>query len=202
MKNQIIHLYLIRHGKTISKNENMIFGQRDIDVSKEGKKQIAEIAKSINGRVEVIFSSPLKRAVESAQILSLGKIPIIVKEELKEMSFGDYTEQDISKHPSVFIDKYKSYLHPSKKFPNGESVNDLKKRIEKFHKWLLEQNYSSICVVSHQWVLNTYLKSILESDFEKGANFIFQTGKVTHVKLTDKNEKFLAHNINYFDTYK
>jgi len=200
----ILHLYLIRHGETASKNPNLIYGHNKVDLSLNGRKQMKILSKTINGHVQYIFTSPIERAFESGQILSNGKIPIEAKDELKEINFGTYNGEDVTKYPDLFIDKYKSKLLASKPFPNGESINQLKKRILKFHNFLLKNNFSSVCIISHQWALNAYLKLLVESNFEKGANFIFQTGKITHLKISKKNKKvrFMAHNIDYFDTYK
>ena len=63
-------IYIVRHGKTDWNVSGLIQGKTDIPLNKIGEKQ-AEIAKEkIEDKIDICFSSPLKRAIKTAQILS------------------------------------------------------------------------------------------------------------------------------------
>ena len=78
-----MNLYLIRH----SIAENISFDKKDFDreLTEEGKfviKKSSEAWKNYFGNVEVILTSPLIRAIQTAEIISstLQKIPNLIKD--------------------------------------------------------------------------------------------------------------------------
>ena len=85
-----IHLTLIRHGATLSNKEGRYLGKTDEALSPEG---ICGLEKSVADRsystADVLFSGPMKRCLETAQILYPGQTPIIIP-EWTEMDFGAF----------------------------------------------------------------------------------------------------------------
>ena len=70
----MITIYLIRHGKTSWNKENLIQGTKDIPLSPEGRKEVTELAQKINlNKIDLILSSPQKRAKETAKIIANNK---------------------------------------------------------------------------------------------------------------------------------
>lgn len=91
----MITFYLIRHGE-VNNPLNITYGRvRDIELTIRGKLQIHSLAESIKEREEsptAIFSSPLKRTVESTeQILRVfPKTVVHYRDELKESDSTGY----------------------------------------------------------------------------------------------------------------
>lgn len=88
-------LYLIRHGE-VDNPLNLTYGRvRDIDLTPRGKLQIHSLAELIRERGEipdVIFSSPLKRTVQSTEEI-LGvfpNIPVEYRDDLMETESTNY----------------------------------------------------------------------------------------------------------------
>ena len=83
-------LYLIRHGQNDWNLEGKIQGRTDIPLNKTGLEQAAMLAKGMEHRpVTRIFSSPLKRALQTAQIIGESrKAPVEIVEDLQEVDFG------------------------------------------------------------------------------------------------------------------
>lgn len=83
---------LIRHSITSGNLENRYVGTTDVELCKDGIK----LAKLTNieledkfEKVEKIFSSPMKRCIQTANLLFDGKEPTVI-EELKEADFGKF----------------------------------------------------------------------------------------------------------------
>ena len=98
-----IHLTLIRHGATLSNKEGRYLGKTDEALSPDG---IGALEKSVTDRsyptADVLFSGPMKRCLETAQILYPGQTPIIIP-EWTEMDFGAFeghNYQELSKDPN------------------------------------------------------------------------------------------------------
>ena len=98
-----IHLTLIRHGATLSNKEGRYLGKTDEALSPDG---IRTLEKSVTDRIypiaDVLFSGPMKRCLETAQILYPGQTPICIP-EWTEMDFGAFeghNYQELSGDPA------------------------------------------------------------------------------------------------------
>ena len=103
-ENQIeIRLTLIRHGATLSNKEGRYLGKTDEALSPEG---IGMLKKAVTGgnypTADLLFSGPMKRCLETAQILYPGQTPICIP-EWTEMDFGAFeghNYQELSGDPA------------------------------------------------------------------------------------------------------
>lgn len=59
-------LYLIRHGETIWNEKGLWQGITDVPLNEKGREQAKKLANSLE-RVDAIYSSPLKRSLETAE---------------------------------------------------------------------------------------------------------------------------------------
>lgn len=85
-------LWLIRHGQTDVNLEKRMQGRSDLPLNETGREQARRAAETVKGvSFDVVFASPLKRAVETASILSgFPEEKIIRDERLIETNFGKY----------------------------------------------------------------------------------------------------------------
>lgn len=90
----MVKIYLIRHGETDFNVEHKIAGQIETNLTERGKKQALELAyelKKKNITFDALLCSPLKRAHDTANIISeVISVPIIYNADLKEFSNGIY----------------------------------------------------------------------------------------------------------------
>ena len=74
----MIKLYVVRHGKTDWNDLNIMQGLTDIPLNEGGRRQVKTLAHQIDlDNVDLCFSSPLKRARETADIIVGEKIEVI-----------------------------------------------------------------------------------------------------------------------------
>ena len=123
-----IHLTLIRHGATLSNKEGRYLGKTDETLNPDG---IGALEKSVAGgnypTADLLFSGPMKRCLETAQILYPGQTPIIIP-EWTEMDFGAFeghNYQELSKDPN-----YQRWIDSggTLPFPEGESREEFIRR--------------------------------------------------------------------------
>ncbi len=85
-------LWLVRHGESTWNAAGLVQGQRDPGLSPAGHEQAARCARLLAewGRPEAVYSSDLRRAVETAAPIAdaLG-LPIFIEPRLRERSLGD-----------------------------------------------------------------------------------------------------------------
>lgn len=88
------HFFFVRHGESLWNVENRICGKTDIDLSEKGYLQAEQAARAILDQdlhIDVILSSPLKRALHTTETISkLTGIPLKAEARLIEQDFGKY----------------------------------------------------------------------------------------------------------------
>jgi len=144
------------HGTTTDNEQKLASGWFDAKLSGRGKKQCTELRKSIdNEKFDIVFCSDLKRAAESARI-AFPNANIIQDKRLRECNYGDLTRADSKKVESL------TAKHIDNPFPNGESYEDVERRMKSFLDDILK-DYSgkNVAIVAHkasQLALDVLLK--------------------------------------------
>ena len=104
-------IYIIRHGKTELNKSNVLQGRSNYPLNDEGIKQAEDAAQILKDvTFDYVFSSPLIRAVRTAEIV-VPNSSIQIDERLIEMDYGPYEGTDL-KNPSPEIRKFFSdFVH-------------------------------------------------------------------------------------------
>ena len=101
-----MNIYLVRHGQTDWNKNNLMQGQTDVELNETGESQAIQTAQKLKDfQFSLIYSSPLKRTIRTANIIKgNSNLDIILDERLKERSFGDFEGQN-----NVDFKKYWNY---------------------------------------------------------------------------------------------
>ena len=140
-KRQII---LVRHGESLTNRKRLLTGRTDTDLTRLGEKQAKRASDFIKKRyasIDIIFTSPLKRAYSTALMISKKvKAPIQKEALLLETDFGNWEGLDKTalQSKSGWGTYVKDPFHF--KFPEGESPQAVKKRILTFKQNLLDKS--------------------------------------------------------------
>lgn len=139
--------YFVRHGET-DWNKNRIYqGQNDIPLNNTGRKQASEVSQKVSriSDIDAVFSSPLLRAKETAEIIYSNladKIPILIEElmECKSVESASYILQKKG------IENLPSFS----KIPGGiETPDQFLARVEKAMSKINEQKHQCPLIVAH-----------------------------------------------------
>jgi broad specificity phosphatase PhoE len=171
MRTPTATLYVVRHGENPA-NINREFSYKLVDYSlnEKGVRQAEETAVYFrDAGIDEIYSSPLKRAVETAEIIAapLG-LPVTVVEEFRENNVGDLESQPPSDenwalHDRIIADWYAG-RHDSA-FPGGEDFLTLIRRVRVGLTTVLGNGNGArgerrIVVVAHGGILNGMARGI------------------------------------------
>ncbi len=154
----VIKIIYFVHGTTIDNQKDISSGWFDVELSKLGIQQSIELWDKVKDKhFDVVFCSDLKRAVNSANLTFKDKVKVIQDNRLRECNYGKYNAQ-LSKIVEPMQEK-----NILKSFPEGESYEDVKKRINDFLNFL-KKNYDgkSVAIVAHkapQLALDVLLKN-------------------------------------------
>ncbi len=146
------------HGTTTDNEKHISSGWKDVDISELGIKQSKELPLQNTNHFDAVFCSDLIRAIHSAELSFKDKHPIIIDERLRECNYGDYNGK-----PSEIVEPLQE-KNITKPFPNGESYENVKQRIELFLDDIKkEYDGKHIAMVAHkapQLALDVLLKGI------------------------------------------
>jgi len=86
----VTKIILVRHGQTLWNNIGKYQGHTDVPLSKTGIEQASKVAKRLkNDKITAIYSSDLKRAKQTAEIIALEhNLPVITNTRFREINFG------------------------------------------------------------------------------------------------------------------
>ncbi len=90
----MMRFFFLRHGPTLWNELKLLQGGSDIPLSAAGRDLVCGWSLPLGVNFSGIYSSPLVRAVETAEILCGGGI--LVDERLREMSFGIWEGESLS----------------------------------------------------------------------------------------------------------
>ena len=158
----------VRHGLTELNRDQRVGGQIDVPLLPEGREQAGVAHRSFNGTAfDAVISSPLKRAVETAEIVTgTPSSEIRVEPLCTERSFGEMeglsraeVEQRFPQIVYLQIGDIGYSLNP----PGGESFDDLRRRAQRFWEWLLSSHAGKRVVVSSHQNFLQQLHGLLQS---------------------------------------
>ena len=154
-------VYLFRHGLTKGNLNAQYIGHTDYPLTSDSISTLHSIkAKHHYPQVEAVFSSPLKRCVDSANIMFPKNNPIVIN-DLIEYNFGGFEEctaKDLENN-----EDFKNWLHGdmNSRPPYGESNAEFVQRVCKAFEQIVQgcigTGTETVAIVAHAGVLMTIL---------------------------------------------
>lgn len=159
MKSYNIHF--IRHGEIAETANGAYIGITDATLSQKGRAELCELDRNYRyPYAPVLFSSPLKRCIQTCEIIYPNTAPIII-DELSEINFGDWEGKtaDELKSDETFC-KWLSG-DSNVKPPKGESSADFTRRVclmfQKIVDGLISTGNTEAVIVTHGGVIMTLM---------------------------------------------
>ncbi|MBQ8974891.1 MAG: histidine phosphatase family protein [Oscillospiraceae bacterium] len=152
---------LMRHGQTDWNAQHRMQGLSDIPLNETGLTQVRQAAGELaDTPFDRIFSSPLMRARQTAEILALPRgLTVEVEPLLTELSFGVLEGTALDKFPQELFTAPEMYVPPER----AESFDQLDARcgalLDRFLP-ALEQDCSSVLLCSHGAFINGVIRRV------------------------------------------
>jgi broad specificity phosphatase PhoE len=156
-------IVLLRHGDTVGNSRERFHGSNDVELSDEGRAQIRAAAFALRRECfEAVVASPLRRAWESAAIVS-GGAPVRLEPDFREIDFGLWeglTASEIEARDPVLYRDWQARA-PGFEFPSGELRARFRERVLRGLDRLRVGGLRSVLVVAHKGVIRTIAESLL-----------------------------------------
>ena len=149
-------IYIIRHGKTALNKANALQGRSNYPLNDEGIRQAEEAAERLkNIHFDHVYSSPLIRAVQTAEIVAPDK-EIQLDDRLIEMDYGQYEGTDLRNMPEEIRIFFSDFVHN----PAPDGMEPLAEVVRRSGAFIEEiQNISGNILISTHAIA---MKGILE----------------------------------------
>jgi broad specificity phosphatase PhoE len=165
----VTRVIILRHGRTEWNRVERFRGRADIALDEVGKKQAEAAANRIKGwPVSAIYSSPLRRALSTADIVGAA-LHLTVQPALGiiDIDFGEWqglSAEDVSARNSRLYSQWVE--NPDKiKFPGGERFAEARKRVSRtVDDLILKHPKETIVLVSHKVICQILILSLLNLD--------------------------------------
>lgn len=198
MAKLIVHF--VRHGMTKGNIEGKFIGWTDILLVEQGRDELKALKEQFEyPKVDQVFSSPLVRTRETADILFPDHDPILVP-GLKEFYFGDL-EAVGTKEIAKQIDMNKWIAHePDCMFPGGESILEARFRVmgamtRIIHR-CIENGYQEVAVIAHGTIIRTLVEACLVTT-EDMRNFMMTPNGMGLTTTVDTEEWFKTQKLTF-----
>lgn len=201
-------VYLIRHGETDQNKQRRLQGQSDYELNAYGRELAKKTQKAlVDIPFDVVFSSPLLRAMETAKII-IGnrKISLVEDRRLQEISFGEYEGLCCGKNgyniPDAeflnFFDAPEKYNTP----PGGESFAQIIARTGAFWEELIHNpayQDKTVLLSTHGCALKALLANIRTTEIKDfWGEGVHKNCAVTIVQVTNGIGKVVQEGRIYY----
>jgi len=120
-----VSLVLVRHGRTEWNHERRLVGRSDVALDEVGREQASGVTELL-GEVVELRTSPLRRARETAELLSTG-LAATVDESFVELDYGGFEGRRIDEVSATFWAAVRD--DATHRWPGGESLADVGVRV-------------------------------------------------------------------------
>lgn len=125
-----MEILLARHGQTEWNLLKKLQGKADIELNEKGIQQAEKTRGFLKDeKIDLIICSPLKRAIQTAEIINQGRnLKMIIDERISERDFGEFEGMYNSDFDYNAFWSYKQNL----KYDKAENIKDFFERVYKF----------------------------------------------------------------------
>ena len=137
-------IIIVRHCQAEGNLKRFFQGSIDTDITELGEKQIEKVAELLSGEpIEVMYSSPKKRAMKTAEGINIyHKLPIKTDDEIVEIDAGDWEGVLLTDIEKIYPEQMDNWRNDPAKFhaPNGESMAEVYERVKKALLRIVSEN--------------------------------------------------------------
>lgn len=186
-------LIFIRHGQTDLNFKRAYQGRINTPINETGTWHAKQLKEKLRDfKIDKIYTSPLKRAKETLEIVLENRekdIPIKEDRRIEEIDFGVWDTVPYEEAMIGYEEEYKAFLddYENFTFPKGESFKDFFNRCCDFLEDIIDDSSNeTILVASHGGVLRVFMCYLLGLPRSMFYNFSIKQGCYTKFIVVDK----------------
>lgn len=191
--NLVKTIFLVRHGMTAYNEDDLLQGRINLPLSDRGKKEAECLSEALKDeKFDIIFHSPLKRAIQTAEIVNIYHNLELKKIEcFTEIDMGDWEGLNYYE----LIEKNKEFhrawfKNPEVAIPGGESFSQVYTRVKPGVAEILDSQYQRILIAGHAAVNRGILGTLLNMKPEPSRLFRMRNGAYSKLLVYENGGDF------------
>jgi broad specificity phosphatase PhoE len=191
-------LILARHGETVWNVEKIFRGRADVNLDDVGVRQAELLGRYLsNWQLEAIYSSPLRRALDTANMIArYQKAAVGIAEGLTDFDYGEWQslpERQVKRLYPALFNEWHSNPHKVAT-PGGESLEDVRTRAVEAANGILAKHQGNVLLVSHRVVIKVLVCHLMGLDNSHFWNIRQDVCGITVFDCTDGRFVLTRHN--------
>lgn len=192
-------LILVRHGETEWNAGEIFRGRADVSLNEKGVVQAKMLGEYLkDSRLEAVYTSPLQRAVRTAErIATPHSLDIRIEPALIDMDYGEWQGMPLTEVKKIYKNLYIKWNKSPEivTLPGGESLDDVRSRAVSAVNKIIKKHKGTIVLVSHRVVNKVLICFMLGLDNSHFWNirqetcgissFFYEKGQFVMVKHND-----------------
>ena len=191
-------ILLVRHGETIWNVTEVFRGRLDVALNDNGRRQAELLSDYLAEQgIEAIYSSPLQRALQTAEPAARRcSLEIKVEPRLIDMDFGGWQGLSLKDVKEKFAEVYQVWQdHPEKAvISEAESLNEVRDRAWTFVNELMGRHMGKVVLVTHRVVNKVLICAMLGLDNTHFWNIQQDTCGITNFTYDHEKIVMTKHN--------
>lgn len=193
-------LYLLRHGESEGNRDNKFRGRADFPLTETGKAQAECAGKYLKGTdFDIILSSPLKRAQETAKIAANHlNMDVVIDERFNNIKLGpwegrekEFIKREFPKEWDLWT-KTPEYMH----IDGMESLDELQMRTYKAVCDISSKYSGNVLIVTHRAVLKPMIAKLINIEKPYFWRIYLDTASITVLELLEEERGWMLKNLN------
>lgn len=184
-----MRLLLVRHGQSEWNRVRRFQGANDVGLSDVGRAQAEALGRAVTRgyRVAVAYVSPMRRALETAELALAGTaIPLVPLPDLRELSLGEWEGRTVDEIRALEGDPYRAWVRAPLDCPppGGEALPEVCVRVRRAIDRIGARHRPAddVLLVAHGGVISVYLCHLLGVSFNALWRLRIDNGSLTIAK--------------------
>ena len=190
-------LLLIRHAVNDWVGDRLAGWTPGVHLNDKGREQAAALARRLAGwPIEAIYSSPLERAMETAQVVAEPHgLPVQIEDGVGESRYGDWTGQSIKELAKTPEWQTVQFVPSLSHFPGGEGLAAMQARaVAAIDRLRTQHGKGIIAVFSHADVIKAMAAHYAGIHLDLFQRIVIDTASVTWIRFTPHGPRIIRLN--------
>ena len=195
-------IILVRHGETDWNAQQIFRGRIDVELNQTGVREAELLAEYLSDfRMPAIYSSPLKRALRTAEIIArCHDVEVDISPQLTDLDYGKWQGLSRETVKDSYGELYSQWVtNPHLvKMPDGESLDEMRERAIGIVKDVTAKEEGTVALVSHRVVHKVLICALLSLDNSHFWDIKIDTAGISTFNYENERFVLIKHNDTSF----
>ena len=192
-------IILVRHGESAWNRDGRYQGRIDIELSPLGRDQVALVGQRLAGlQLSAIYSSPLRRAMDTARaIAAFHRLEIVPEEEITEIDHGVWSGLLRNEIQEQFTEDLETWINKPTllRVDGAETLHEVAERAHRSVGNIVQKHPGdTIVVVSHDLVIKVIMALAMGMDLDRVWFIKLDNASVSELEYGERGVRLVSLN--------